>query len=570
MIRILTFLIAACLVTGCAGLGPVAMSSSGSSAADYGIGGTGYTDDPDADRDLDEGVGGTGIVTGVTQANGGDEGVGGTGIFGVITAFGSIVVNGVHIDYEDETPVVVDGVAGTPDDFAIGQVVAVEAQPMGERYQAHLVEVQHAALGPVSDVDETARTITVLGQTIEVAETDRLPLRDEWVRVSGLRGPDEQVVATRIDSVSPSRGAFVRGVALPTDGDALALGGLTFERPLINGRTIEAGDEVLLRGIIEARGFQVTDFVRAPREPFGGRMSDLLVQGFVASNLAGLRYVAGHNWTLPEGLPPRFSEQGLPATLFKGRWLEGEISVNSLPPIQIPGLMQNIPWALGPDALKAGEIPDLLRSQLEAREFDPLTIDPTSLPDMEQVRALIETQGLPPGLLNASRPLTADQLSALMELGGADATTGGMRQFDPQRFALFLEHHGAISDLIAEGDFDPGQVPQFEMILTRLEEVGIDPAQLVGAQLELAAAAGLLRLRHAIEHENFDPASLPPAARMHLRDLIIDRGVPAVPGRAIEQEGFDPASLPPPARARLRDMLIDRGVLPARGPGAAP
>lgn len=525
MIRILTFLIAACLVAGCAGMGPLAMAPAGSSGADSGIGGTGYTEDPD--RDLDEGVGGTGFSTADTVMRiGGDEGVGGTGIYGVITAFGSIVVNGVHIDYEDATPVVVDGVAGTPDDFAVGQVVAVEAYPMGERYQARLVEVQHAAMGPVSDVDETARTITVLGQTIEVAESDRLPLKDEWVRVSGLRGSDEQVVATRIDSVSPSRGGFVRGIALPVDGDALALGGLTFERPFIDGLTIEAGDEVLLRGIVEARTFQVTDFMKAPREPFGGRMSDLLVQGFVASNLAGLRYVAGHNWTLPEGLPPRFFEQDLPPTLFKGRWLEGEISVDSLPPMQIPGLMQTIPWALGPDPLKAGEIPDLLRNQMGAQGFDPLTIDPTALPDMEQVRALFETQGLPRGFLDASRPQTADQLSALMELGGIEAPNGELPPFDPERFALFLEHHGAIGDLIAEGDFDPAQLPQFEMILTRLEEVGIDPERLVGAHLELAAVAGLLRLRDAIEHEGFDPKTLPPAARVRLRDMLIDRGVP--------------------------------------------
>ena len=254
-IRVLTLLFVVGLLSGCAGLGLVAMAPTGTSSPDAGVGGTGYTDVDGADRDRDEGVGGTGFVSGVAQASGGDEGVGGTGIFGVITAFGSIVVNGVHIDYEEETPVAVDGVAGTPDDFAIGQVVAVEARPMGERYQAQLVEVQHAVLGPVSDIDEVARTITVLGQTIQVAESDRLPLTNEWVRVSGLRGPEEQVVATRIDPVSPSRGAFVRGVVLPADGEGLTLGGLKFDRPLINGRTIEIGDEVRVSTPVSTASF---------------------------------------------------------------------------------------------------------------------------------------------------------------------------------------------------------------------------------------------------------------------------------------------------------------------------
>ncbi|AWZ02314.1 MAG: DUF5666 domain-containing protein [Rhodobiaceae bacterium] len=524
-IRVLTFLLVASVLSGCAGLGPVAMAPSGTSAPDAGVGGTGFTDVDGRDRDRDEGVGGTGFVSDVAQASGGDEGVGGTGIFGVITAFGSIVVNGVHIDYEDETPVVVDGVAGTPADFAIGQVVAVEARPMGERYQAKLVEVQHAAMGPVSDVDETARTITVLGQIIQVAETDRLPLLDEWVRVSGLRGPDEQVVATRIDPVPASRGAFVRGVALPADGEGLALGGLQFDRPLINGRTINIGDEILLRGVFRARAFEVTDFVKAPKDPFGGRMSDLLVQGFVASNASGLNYVAGHNWTLPEGLAPRFSGEGLPAALFRGRWLSDDMSISPQPRIQIPGLLRNLPWALDGESFQAGDIPDLLRGQMEARGRDPLTIDPTTLPNIEQVRALVAAKGLPTGFLNAARPLTADQLSVLMEMGGADGTANGIQRFDPERFGLFLERHEAIGELIEEGEFDSAQMPQLQAIKMRLQEAGVDPAQFIGARHELAAVVGLLRLRHAVKHEGFDPKSLPLATRARLRDLLTDRGV---------------------------------------------
>ncbi len=524
-IRVLTLLFVVGLLSGCAGLGLVAMAPTGTSSPDAGVGGTGYTDVDGADRDRDEGVGGTGFVSGVAQASGGDEGVGGTGIFGVITAFGSIVVNGVHIDYEEETPVAVDGVAGTPDDFAIGQVVAVEARPMGERYQAQLVEVQHAVLGPVSDIDEVARTITVLGQTIQVAESDRLPLTNEWVRVSGLRGPEEQVVATRIDPVSPSRGAFVRGVVLPADGEGLTLGGLKFDRPLINGRTIEIGDEVLLRGIFRARAFEVTDFVKAPRDPFGGRMSDLLVQGFVASNASGLSYVAGHNWALPEGLSQRFSGEGLSAAVFRGRWLSDEMSISPLPRIQIPGLLRTMPWTLDGEAFQAGDIPDLLRGQMRANGHDSLTIDPTTLPNVEQVRALVTAKGLPGGFFNAAQPLTADQLSLLMEMGGADGTAEGIQRFDAERFALFLERHEAIGEVVAEGGFDSAQIPQLQAIEMRLQEVGIDPAKFVGARHELAAVIGLLRLRRAVEHEGFDPKSLPLATRARLRDLLTDRGV---------------------------------------------
>jgi len=546
MIRILSLLIVSSLVAGCAGLGSVAMAPSNASSPDSGVGGTGYTDVDRPGDDRDEGVGGTGFVSGVAQASGGDEGVGGTGIFGVITAFGSIVVNGVHIDYEDETPVVVDGVAGTPDDFAIGQVVAVEARQMGERYQAKLVEVQHAALGPVSDVDEAARTITVLGQTIQVAESDRLPLIDEWVRVSGLRGPDEQVVATRIDPVPASRGAFVRGVALPADGEGLALGGLQFDRPLINGRTIDAGDEVLLRGVLRARAFEVTDFVKAPRDPFGGRMSDLLVQGFVASNLAGLRYVAGHNWTLPEGLAPRFSNEGLPAALFKGRWLEGEMSISPQPHIQIPGLLRDMPWALDGEVLGAGELPDLLRSRMEAQGLTPMTIDPTTLPNITQVKALLSTKGVPVGFFDAARPLTGDQLSALMELGGVNATQESVQRFNPNRLAAFLENQDVISDYISSDEFAQTELPPLLAIKQRLESLGIDPVELAGVRYDLAAVVGLLRLRDAINQEGFDPASLPVAVRGRLQELVLGRPelLDRIPAHL--RPNFTPPTPPPP------------------------
>ncbi len=525
MIRSLVFLLAASLVAGCAGFDTIALGPTGANAPDTGVGGTGYSDVSGPDRDLDEGVGGTGFATGVAQINGGDdEGVGGTGIFGIISAFGSIVVNGVHIDYEDETPVVVDGVSGSPDDFAIGQVVAVEAQPMGERYKAHLVEVQHAAMGPVSHVDEGARTITVLGQTIQVASTDRLPLKDEWVRVSGLRGPDEQVMATRIDPVSPKHGAFVRGVAYPTGGEMLSLGGLLFDRPLIDGRTIEAGDEILLRGVVQARDFEVTGFVKAPREPFGGRMADLLVQGFVASNASGLSYVAGHNWMLPEGVSVRFSGDVLPAALFRGRWLVDEMSVTPMPRLQIPGLLRDMPWALEGDVLQAGDIPDLLRGHMDGAGYDPLTVDPTSLPEIGQVRALLAVKGMPDGFVDATRPLSADQLSALMELGGAEATEEGISRFNPDLFAAFLKHQDMIKEYAVGEGGGSSQMPQFEAMRTRLQEAGIDPTELAGARSELAAIAGLLRLRDATQQEGFDPAALPPGLRLRLRDILIDGG----------------------------------------------
>ena len=124
------------LLSGCSLFGPLTVASSSTSdlsrpdpyGNESGVGGTGFVP-----GDADEGVGGTGIALNSNQTTAeGDEGVGGTGIFGVISAFGSIVVNGVHIDYEPATSVSVDGESGSSEDFAIGQTVAVEATPVSD------------------------------------------------------------------------------------------------------------------------------------------------------------------------------------------------------------------------------------------------------------------------------------------------------------------------------------------------------------------------------------------------------------------------------------------------------
>ena len=287
------------LLSGCSLFGPLTVASSSTSdlsrpdpyGNESGVGGTGFVP-----GDADEGVGGTGIALNGNQTTAeGDEGVGGTGIFGVISAFGSIVVNGVHIDYEPATSVSVDGESGSSEDFAIGQTVAVEATPVGERYQARLVEIQHAVIGPVESVDALNRQCVVLGQTILVPETHKMPVPGEWVKVSGLRNEDDRVLASRIEITPEAERGLVRGI-LTSGQNGFSLSGLPVRGVLPH---VVPGDEVLLRGHVGASGFEVKQVAVQPDEPFGGRMKDLLIDGAVRVRPDGSVYVAGHNWRLP-------------------------------------------------------------------------------------------------------------------------------------------------------------------------------------------------------------------------------------------------------------------------------
>lgn len=548
MIRIVSTLCAALLLGGCSGFGPFAFNTVGSDSvnggADSGVGGTGFSDAPgDAPGDVDEGVGGTGISFGVAQNGrdnddiGGEEGVGGTGIFGIITAFGSIIVNGVHIDYGPDTPVSIDGDHGTSADFAIGQLVSVEADPtrgpFGDRYQARLVEIQHAVVGPINDVDEATRTFTILGQTVTVRPSDRLPEPGEWVKVSGLRGVDGQVVATRIVAALPDGDALVRGVVRSAGGGALALG----ELRLPAARTVEAalrdGDEVLVRGRVGGSGFNVGDLSKAAREPFGGRMRELLVEGYVSERGTGVRHIAGHSWILPDAAADRLPRglsgevDGLPL-LMKGQWSDGTLTLEPSFRRSLPSLLEPLPWTLERGELSPGEWPDLLRQKLNDDRRGARTIDPTGLPRPELLRAALGAQGLPVALLNISHPLTADQLSTILRLGGADLSGGGPLTFDPTFLKVVINNQERLEELSSGGL--PGELLDAQgglalgEALQNLRGLGLDASQLQArlgdAQLNPSIVRMLIGVNNRLEAAGLDPSTLPPQVLDRIRATI--------------------------------------------------
>ena len=91
---------------------------------------------------------------------------------GVITGFGSIIVNGVRFD--DRAAIVLDD-DGTADqgrgDLRIGMVVEIEGADVDrDRGVGRALHIRRANefIGPVTSVDTTANTFVLFGQTIEV------------------------------------------------------------------------------------------------------------------------------------------------------------------------------------------------------------------------------------------------------------------------------------------------------------------------------------------------------------------------------------------------------------------
>ena len=116
-----------------------------------------------------------------------DQGIGGTGVVGIVTAFGSVFVNGLEI--------VIDPSRSAPSDLGgeqalqIGQVVRVVATGQGRNLIAQRIAIEHAVIGPVEAIDTGAARATVLGQSVDFSKLwDASPIIvGRWVAVSGFR-----------------------------------------------------------------------------------------------------------------------------------------------------------------------------------------------------------------------------------------------------------------------------------------------------------------------------------------------------------------------------------------------
>lgn len=225
------------------------------------------------------GIGGTGVTAG-------RPGLGGTGIVGVITGFASICVNGLEVKFDAATPVSDNGQPTSSRELAVGQVVAVRAAGVGSELTASNISVMHAAVGPVDALNPVTGEFRVLGQTAWASDPAALSnlQQGNWVRVSGHRLAQGDIVASRIESIAPQE--FVqlsgmvskrRGGMIEVDGTLVRIDGMHM------GDAITVGREVVVSGtwfggILQAQRVQA-DLTR------GGlaEVNNVVLEGFVRS-----------------------------------------------------------------------------------------------------------------------------------------------------------------------------------------------------------------------------------------------------------------------------------------------
>jgi len=212
------------------------------------------------------------------------SGVGGTGIRGVVTDFGSVIVNGLEVDFDADTPIYLDGERVTSDALLRGQVVAIEAIGDVDNLSARSIDIRREVLGPIEQIDQANTSLTILGQHIvlpkDVWREQALRL-DQIVAVSGHRLPNGIIVATRLDAADADDSLHLYGdYHLRNDGTAsVEVSGLAIEGAVASSSL--SGREVFVRGRLTQGSFAAAEFEPEPDMPFGGRLARLSIAGFV-------------------------------------------------------------------------------------------------------------------------------------------------------------------------------------------------------------------------------------------------------------------------------------------------
>lgn len=113
-------------------------------------------------------------------ACGGGVESGGTGgnatasyVSGPITGFGSVIVGGVRFDDTSAAVSDADGGVRSRDDLKLGMTIQVRGTPISDDSSSAATSIVYgsAIVGPVSEINAAAGTLTVLGQSVDVVAT---------------------------------------------------------------------------------------------------------------------------------------------------------------------------------------------------------------------------------------------------------------------------------------------------------------------------------------------------------------------------------------------------------------
>jgi hypothetical protein len=249
--------------------------------------------------------------------------------FGTVTAFGSVVVNGVHYDTSN-AQFRIDDSPGTQADLAVGDVVLVRGtiDNNGTTGVATTVIANHVVQGEISSVNAAAGTFVVLGQTVQIAadtlfDSGIQPASivglsvGDLIEVCGFVDSGGVIQATRVELTAAGAALELTGVVSSHDdvtrrfnvnGQVVDYSAVTLLRDfpasgIANGQTVEVKGGSLAGGVwspvsIQLKANELAGAVGARREVEGfitrfGSSSDFTVAGLNVTTSAQTAFSGG-------------------------------------------------------------------------------------------------------------------------------------------------------------------------------------------------------------------------------------------------------------------------------------
>lgn len=406
---------------------------------------------------------------GGSSGDGGRQaGIDGTGApktiaaLGSISAFGSVVVNGVRYDTSAAQFTVEDN-PGSQSDLAIGDVVLVRGtlDPSGLTGTATSVTFDNQVEGPIAAINGAAGTFVVLGQTLRVGADTSFDDRIQpaslaglavgmIVEVSGLPESDGSVRATRIEPKPAGLSLELTGVVAGHDAvtrrfnvnaqvvDYSAVGQLRdFPGGVIaNGQTVEIKGGTVVNGVwspssIEWQGNDLTGAAGERREVEGfisrfASAADFTVAGLAITTSAQTAFTGGAATDL--GLNVKVEVEG--ALNAAGALVATKVDIRRSSAVRIVGVVDRVDAAGGSFAVLGITIRLDALTRIEdksSQQMRPFGLANMSAGDYVEVRGV----ELPPG--------SGEVLAALIERDNVDPDAelqGFVQAVSPPNFTI--------------------------------------------------------------------------------------------------------------------------------------
>lgn len=242
------------------------------------------------DPDDESGIGGTGMLA---QENGPDT----IAIIGAITGFGSIFINGVEIAIPGKTMVYENGDVVPQPRFAIGDVLEVLAVPGKNMHEARRIHRRHEVSGPVTKVNQEARSFEIMKQVIIMASLQgQMPNIGERLQVSGFRDNDQRIHASRLTKTH-SATVSLSGKVTGLHGNTLLIGTMVVMADQLPD--LEIGSHISVQGTLHDGKLLARTVRPISVLPFADQADRWLVQGYVNKqgadqfSMAGIAVTAG-------------------------------------------------------------------------------------------------------------------------------------------------------------------------------------------------------------------------------------------------------------------------------------